>query len=151
MTVIDYKPDEPFNFDDSWLNGEMMGIDVAYERGLISYDDLMNIAYYCDPTFKQFPDDFTAAPMYPIELPDECYDVAKESYLECINELYPGYEQFTNISKIKYFGTYGDCIAFVGYRSFGLSGGSLYVPLIVDGVEFQIAPAQVYPVIWHKL
>ena len=146
VTVVPYEPEEQFEWDAGWLNGEFLKVDEAYELGLIDYSDVLSLAFYYDVGFFYFsnedtiPDNYIPKPLYPIELDESIHDkilgICKEQ---------SGEENAT----IRYCGRYGDCIAirvFLGYEIFDYPVDYIEI----DELYIMEMPFY-YPIIWHKL
>ena len=92
--------------------GEFYSLEKAYEKGLITKNDLMNIAYYQNGN-KLFEEveNFTPSPKNPETLSEETENAIKETLVYITNQNNSNTKATKNDFKIfKYYGTYNDIV-----------------------------------------
>ena len=153
-------------WDDSWLNGEVLYLDDAYDLGYISDEDLPSMAYYFNGGREEnedlIPEDFVPQPKNPRELNEAIESEIKLAYYEKVyNE--PYYEEGgipSAFSIETYCGTYGDCMVVkfmdraIGdiheIYSHDANASKTSLSKYVNGFCFTIHSPQL-ALVWHKL
>ena len=147
-------------WDDSWLNGEVLNLDDAYELGYISDEDLPSMAYYFNGGREEnedlIPEDFVPQPKNPRELNEAIESEIKLGYYRKKYHK-PDYEKDWMSSDLiieTYCGTYGNCIV-VKFID-GMIGIPAVYPYDTDGTFyingfcFPIHIPQ-FALVWRKL
>ena len=103
---------EPTQKEETPPPGEFYSLEKAYEKGLITKNDLMNIAYYQNGN-KLFEEveNFTPSPKNPETLSEETENAIKETLVYITNQNNSNTKATKNDFKIfKYYGTYNDIV-----------------------------------------
>ena len=115
--------------------GEFYSLEEAYEKGWISKNDLINIAYYKNGN-KLFEEveNFTPSPKNPETLSEETENAIKETLVYITNQDNSNTKATKNDFEIfKYYGTYNDVVAIMTINNF-----SRYLTvtdyIIIDGI-----------------
>lgn len=119
--------------------GTLYSLQAAYDEGLLTVDDLRSIAYYHNDNIQ-----------YPEVLDEKIEQTIKKTYAEIIRtrSSNPHTEATTcDVSIIRYFGTYNDCVAVILFDSF-TDYPSVMREKKIAGVTFVYSGANI--TIWNK-
>ena len=98
--------------------GTMCSLEEAYERGLMTQDDILSIAYYynqgTDGNEELMGENYVPNPIVPETLDEERVYQIKRTYLNDI--LQKPNESFEHVTIFRFYGIYRDCfVVSIGY------------------------------------